>query len=726
MKRCLFLIVVLATIPSTFALPPGEFPLAPLPFGAAPHERRRPEVAASNRGFLVVWEDARVNPNQPRLWAARVSQTGVLLDPSGISIAAFAEGSLIGTHVRSVASDGTDWLVAWSDDADHLQLAKVTAEGQVIRVADPQLGGDGGLLLWTGTIYAAFLTDKPTVPFIGTGVGVAALDRDGRVLVRSGLPIQSVRSISAVMNRDRTTIYFGWLEVASGAVHIAQIAPGQIETGSIFIAPAGFDSPVGTPTNLSIATDGINILATWVDESLTPNVYKARLLDPNGSPLTPVITLGPASVFTMRAGVTWNGMEFLVAMKDINELARLQRIAQDGTVLGAPIIVSGPVTEITIASLPGIDDSILVWNDVQGPVQEINANMISPASNQVRLPNALLLSASFADRSDATVAWRGDHYLGVWRDALDATRVSYGRFTVDGVPLDGTGVQIGSGSQTVVPAMASDGHTAVAAWIDLTGVTASFIDAAGRQSRLAYGFPGSEPSVVWNGQQYLIAWRSNQGRLLALRVSASGQIIDNSPIDVAGIPNRPFIAWTGNSYVVVYQQFVTCGPPCEPFATLFAQFVSPSLTPIGSALQVSDPFAFGDPVVGGGPAGALIVWARKSGTTTLRGARAINGALLDSVGGFEIGAASYATIYGSAAGWGVVSGPSLWTVSRSGGVGPRLTAFPFVPAGARSTVVLGGPEPLVVYRREPVGSEQMMQVVARYAFTPGRSRAAKH
>src|SRR5262245_18489933 len=108
MKRALLLIAALATVASAYALPAGEFPIALRPIGGAPYERRHPEVAATADGYLAVWEDSRENPNQPSLWAARVTPNGALLDPTGIRIATFAPNSLIGTHLRAVATDGTD------------------------------------------------------------------------------------------------------------------------------------------------------------------------------------------------------------------------------------------------------------------------------------------------------------------------------------------------------------------------------------------------------------------------------------------------------------------------------------------------------------------------------------------------------------------------------------------------------------------------------------------
>ena len=158
--------------------------------------------------------------------------------------------------------------------------------------------------------------------------------------------------------------------------------------------------------------------------------------------------------------------------------------------------------------------------------------------------------------------------------------------------------------------------------------------------------------------------------------------------------------------------------------------VSPALTAIGSPIQVSggisQPNTLGTPIVADGPAGALIIWQQTvGGVTTLRAARAVN-ALIDPVNGFTIGEGSNATAYGSAAGWGVVSGPFLWNVSPNGTVSPRFTEFPSVQVGTRSLLVLGGPAPLLVYRRPPVGSEQAMQVVARYLFSARRERAVRH
>src|SRR5258705_451328 len=104
MKRCLLLLVAFAAIPSTYALPPGEFPIAALPTELAPHGRRNVLVAANETVTLVVWEDFRVDPAQPpRVWATRVDTlSGKLLDTTGFQIAALPP--LDGSALRAVGT----------------------------------------------------------------------------------------------------------------------------------------------------------------------------------------------------------------------------------------------------------------------------------------------------------------------------------------------------------------------------------------------------------------------------------------------------------------------------------------------------------------------------------------------------------------------------------------------------------------------------------------------
>ena len=727
MRRSLLLLVALATLPSTYALPPGEFPIALRAVGIAPYARRHPVATGNLSLFLAAWEDSRENPAQPSLWAARVSRTGSLIDPTGLRIAAFDPNSAIGTHLRSVATDGTDFLIAWTDDQNRLTLAKVTADGKVIHSPATGITAAAATIVWIGDSYVVFTTAVSSIPFAGGVLSAAVVDRDGTILLRESVGLRSVRAISASFNQAGGNVLLGWLKVDDASVHVGSIPAQQIKSGTIF--PPGDNAPGfgASPIALSIANATADaVMAAWLDVGSEPPAYHAQLLQNNGTPLSDDVVLAVAGQ-SLPPTVVWNGAEYVVSYVDDQNVGQLRRFSVDGTALtGAAQIVSTDVTGITLGTFPGFDDSIVVWTDHRGAVEQTNANIVTAGTTALRLPLTLLLSASFPDRSDAAVVWRGDHYLAAWRDAFDLTHAMVGRFNADGQPLDGPGISISSGRSAAPPALASNGNTAVVAWLDLDGVASSLVDPTGHSSRLSFGFAGGLPDANWNGQQYLVAWRTPDGQIVGLRISGTGSIIDVQPVTIAPGSGDPLIGWTGNAYVIVYPENPPCFlAVCPPSATLWAQIVSPNLTPIGSRIQLSGAAA-GTPVIASGAAGALVVWPLTAGgTTTLQAARVVNGAVIDALNGFPIGAATYATAYATATGWGVVSGPYVWSVSSNGAVSPRVTALGFVPPGVRSSVVLGGPEPLVVYRRDPIGDEQMKQVVARFLITSRRERAAR-
>jgi hypothetical protein len=359
---------------------------------------------------------------------------------------------------------------------------------------------------------------------------------------------------------------------------------------------------------------------------------------------------------------------------------------------------------------------------------QVSADLLSAGGAARFGPGHLSLSTGFVDRSDAVAAWLGDHYLAAWRDQSNVTRTMVGRISPDGVPLDGDGIEVSIGSSGSPPVLASNGRNAVVAWLDSGGVSASFVDEGGHVFRRMFDFPGGQPSVNWNGQQYVVVWRSPQGQALGLRMNGAGALIDNDPVTIGPVDGDPVVGWTGNAYVLAFRGPVPIVPaPLPAPVAVLAQFVSAKLTPIGTPILVANSLRATPPLVSDTIGGSLIVWEdAPAGAQQLRGARVVNGALIDPVNGFAIGPGSNATVFPNSIGWGVIAGEDLYTVSLSGVVVPHPGEFPFVPAGTRAFVVLGGPEPLVLYRRPPQGGEQAMQVVGRYVIPEIRQRAARH
>jgi hypothetical protein len=583
---------------------------------------------------------------------------------------------------------------------------------------------------WAGDSYAVFFTDPATPLFFPAAVNIILLRTDGSTRAPATVVLRSegVASFASASANGGELLFVTWSDVADGAVHTLSFGTFHLRDSTLVAAPPipPVFQPGQPPLDVSMATNGTDAFAVWFEQD--NGDYRVQRFG-NGFAFGPSAIVAAAPQELADTALTWDGLQYVVFFKAEDESLQAVRYAADGTRLDlTPLGLTPPVVDDVSAAAPLSlpDGSFVAWvgDDGDDTGQQVFGDFLTRTGVFGPPPGEQTLSVSFADRSDATVVWVGDHYLAAWHDATNFTRAAIGRFTIEGQPLDGTGIIVSSGDVAAPPVLATNGRTAVVAWIDTNGVAAAFVD-GGTVRPLFEDFAGGIPSVNWNGQQYVVVWRSPQGQLMGIRVSGTGTFIDNQPVTIAPVTGQPIIGWTGNSYVVAFRDPEGCFLPCNP-SILWAQLVSPALNPIGSRIQLSETLA-GLPVIASGPAGALVVWPRTAGTTTtLRGARVVNGAVLDPLNGFQIGEATYATAYAGPNGWGVVSGPFHWSVSANGTVAPRVTLFPFVPLGARSLVVLGGPEPLVVYRREPVGSEQMMQSVARFFISPTRGRAVRH
>lgn len=87
----------------------ADFPLTP---GAA-HDQGWPGLVFGGGQYLAAWHDYREGNLEPRIFAARVTPQGQILDPQGISLPPQADG---GEYYPNVAFSGDNYLVVWQKD----------------------------------------------------------------------------------------------------------------------------------------------------------------------------------------------------------------------------------------------------------------------------------------------------------------------------------------------------------------------------------------------------------------------------------------------------------------------------------------------------------------------------------------------------------------------------------------------------------------------------------
>lgn len=98
---------------------------------AAARDQWAPAVTFDGTNYLVVWEDQRTASVRSEIYAARVSRSGVVLDPAGLRIRSGFPGYY---YSPAVASDGTSSLIVWADGNSNSDIrgVRLSAAGQVL------------------------------------------------------------------------------------------------------------------------------------------------------------------------------------------------------------------------------------------------------------------------------------------------------------------------------------------------------------------------------------------------------------------------------------------------------------------------------------------------------------------------------------------------------------------------------------------------------------------
>jgi hypothetical protein len=221
----------------------------------------RPRVASNGSGYLVVWQ--RGTAGNTDIYARRVSAAGASEGDTDIVVV----NTTAGQRNPSVASNGSDYLIAWDDDrstSNDIRARSVSAEGV--------LGTD------TAVSSAANNQTYPTVASNGSDYLVAWQDARGA----------------------STDVYASRVSSLGTVVDSTGIAVSTEQGNQIYP---------------SVASDGTSYLIVWQDYRFgsAADVYASRV-NAAGSVLDPVgIAVSWATDSQFDPRVTSNGSDYLVA-----------------------------------------------------------------------------------------------------------------------------------------------------------------------------------------------------------------------------------------------------------------------------------------------------------------------------------------------------------------------------------------------------------------------------
>ena len=181
---------------------------------AASLSQTYPQVAFDGTNYLVVWQDNRNNSNYPNIYGARVSQEGIVLDSAGIVIPTAA---YYGLYSPSVAFDGTNYLVVWTDG--NIYGARVSQAGTVLDlngIAISITWGEQELpsVIFDGTNYVVVWQDSRSDS--SYDIYGAKVNPSGIVIDSFMVSVQSENQYSPALTKglgnQYLITYYGWTD----------------------------------------------------------------------------------------------------------------------------------------------------------------------------------------------------------------------------------------------------------------------------------------------------------------------------------------------------------------------------------------------------------------------------------------------------------------------------------------------------------------------------------
>ena len=574
-----------------------------------------PAVAFGASTDLVVWEDERPgavdNSDNSDVFAARVSPSGVVLDPTGIPIA-------VGAHAETapaVAWNGSHFLVVWED-------------------ARSDSGGD---------IYAARV-----------GANGAVLDPGGFAVSATANPQDQPAVAAGAVGTVGPGFLVAWVEHRPGTGSDA-LATRVTSSGTV-LDPAGIDLEASATADVSapldVAWNGTTYLVVASAGSGTErDIYGSRV-SPAGAVLGIVGISAPAPGFQGEPGVTSDGSNFLVAWRDNGPSSFdgsgivAARVSATGTVLdpggidvqrgGDPVLRAAPDAAWDGEHFLVTWTSQAICSDLPcGPV-EIQATLLSPAGGQLTVIGMGPFGGRFGP---SAVASDGTNFFVVWErsDEIVGGRLFKSEF------LDPEAFLVSKSTNTQrQPGVAFDGTNFLVVWTDNRAGPGDPNVFAGRVSAVGRLLDGAgiaiattsagegEPVVAWSGTSFLVVYQHQSSGILAKRVSPSGTVLDPTPIAVSGDPGgRPAVAWNGTSFLVAWE---------SSGSDIVAARLSPAGTVLDSppvVISASTDFFGAFPAVASNGSDFLVAWAdnRAGFDLDILGARVSGaGVVLDPAG----------------------------------------------------------------------------------------------
>jgi hypothetical protein len=282
------------------------------------NSQSNPAVAFDGTNYLLAWSDDRNGDRD--IYGARVSQTGALLDTAALAVS-IASGD---QDYPTIAFDGTNYLVAWEDERgsySDVYCSRVTTDGSVLDPSGKPVSTAANLqkapvAAFDGTNYLLVWQDfRDATNFKIYG---ARVTQAGVVLDATGIPIsiQNCYQYAPGIAFDGTNYLVAWMDHRIDVYY--DIYAARVSPAGTVLDTAGFviSDAANTQRYPAIASNGTNCLAVWDDARNSADIYGARVT-PAGAVLDSAglaVYEAPGQQLTPK--LAFDGTDWLVVWQD--------------------------------------------------------------------------------------------------------------------------------------------------------------------------------------------------------------------------------------------------------------------------------------------------------------------------------------------------------------------------------------------------------------------------
>lgn len=589
----------------------------PIPVAVGEGDQKRPDLAAVDEAWMVVWHDLRTGVDFDTL-GVRITGDGTVLDADAISI---GEGP--GSQWNpSVAYNGGQFLVVWQDraaglyhdlfgrrldaggtiiDAEPLVVAKDPEDGVDRVKPEVTAEGNGFVVVWEDgrhstefsnrDIYSARISEAGGMGGEG-GVAVSLAVKDQRAPRVAAGP-HGVLAVWEDFRNGRDNDIFG------------QWITGEAQTGA-----GESDLKISTRVNGQrhprVAANNDVFLAVWEDDrnGTDWDIYGMRISVASGTALdSTALPIGAAHSQQQWPAVTFANGEFYVVWQDFRngvdfELygARVSAVTGEIEPMGnGGRLVRAERNQVRPAVAGTPSGALLLWQDERiATDQNLMAQWLGGEDGEGSEP--VPLSFAPGHQHDPAVAVAGAGFLAVWVDqgetegesegeaaTIHAARVTRKEGVLVVEPPVVVSAEIGDYAH---PAVAGSGADFLVAWEHRTStsplaseIQSRVIRGAGRDllppgdliSWDLEGRPGFEPMLGGHGFGYVAGWSerradgASDSLLRVMRLGDTGRRpIADTPAQIAirdAGEFHPAVAGSNGNLIGLYELPSAGGEP---------------------------------------------------------------------------------------------------------------------------------------------------------------------